>query len=419
MHLNLNKLFGTVVLVIFFTGQTLVTSACQKQEKSNDIIHQTDNPITTDPNTVVTAQQWNKDVVGWNLGNQLECTPPGFESESFDLRNPDNADQAETGWGNPVVTRRVIKAIKAAGFNAVRVPVRWQCHITNAKAMSISPTWLARVKEIVDWCLAEDLKVIINVHHDKWLEGRATNLYKEENCQKLALLWANIAMAFRQYDYRVAFAGTNEVHIRDNWERPTDENLAVQNAYNQTFVDVVRATGGNNEKRHLLVQTYACNPYYGIDGAFIVPNDLDENGNSYMSIEFHFYNPWTYAGGTTYYYWGAPYKQWGACPEDEHQMTDLFDKAVLQWSAKGLGVCIGEWGISNHYKTDEVERIHQNMTYYCQYYVKQTRLRGFSTFYWDNNYQGNGEEKFGVFDRNKGMKVVAPWIIEGITRGRK
>ena len=148
MHLNLNKLFGTVVLVIFFTGQALVTSACQKQEKSNDIIHQTDNPITTDPNTVVTAQQWNKDVVGWNLGNQLECTPPGFESESFDLRNPDNADQAETGWGNPMVTRRVIKAIKAAGFNAVRVPVRWQCHITNAKAMSISPTWLARVKEI-------------------------------------------------------------------------------------------------------------------------------------------------------------------------------------------------------------------------------------------------------------------------------
>ena len=67
MHLNLNKLFGTVVLVIFFTGQALVTSACQKQEKSNDIIHQTDNPITTDPNTVVTAQQWNKDVVGWNL----------------------------------------------------------------------------------------------------------------------------------------------------------------------------------------------------------------------------------------------------------------------------------------------------------------------------------------------------------------
>ena len=281
-----------------------------------------------------------RSVVGWNLGNQLECTPPGFESESFDLSNPDNADQAETGWGNPMVTRRVIKAIKAAGFNAVRVPVRWQCHITNAKAMSISPTWLARVKEIVDWCLAEDLKVIINVHHDKWLEGRATNLYKEENCQKLALLWANIAMAFRQYDYRVAFAGTNEVHIRDNWERPTDENLAVQNAYNQTFVDVVRATGGNNEKRHLLVQTYACNPYYGIDGAFIVPNDLDENGNSYMSIEFHFYNPWTYAGGTTYYYWGAPYKQWGACPEDEHSMTDLFDKAVLQWSAKGHGKTI-------------------------------------------------------------------------------
>ncbi len=72
----------------------------------------------------------------------------------------------------------------------------------------------------------------------------------------------NIASEFANYDSRLAFAGTNEVHIRDNWGKPTAENLEVQNAYNQIFVDVVRATGGNNAKRHLILQTYVCNPWF-------------------------------------------------------------------------------------------------------------------------------------------------------------
>ena len=87
------------------------------------------------------------------------------------------------------------------------------------------------------------------------------------------------------------------MHVPGNWGAPTAENLAVQNAYNQTFVDMVRATGGQNEKRHLMVQTYVCNPEFGIkNGDFIVPKDLDENGNDYLSVEFHYYNPYDYCG---------------------------------------------------------------------------------------------------------------------------
>ena len=128
-----------------------------------------------------TAKEWNKDVVGWNLGNQLECSAPGQDGESMQIGMADNSIKAETAWGNPVVTKKVIKAVKDAGFNAIRIPVRWQCHITNAQAMSIDKAWLNRVKEIVGWCLSNDLKVIINTHHDKWLEGRPTNEYKDEN----------------------------------------------------------------------------------------------------------------------------------------------------------------------------------------------------------------------------------------------
>ena len=336
-----------------------------------------------------TAQQWNKDVVGWNLGNEFECSAPGQDGESMQIGNPDGSIHAETAWGNPVVTKKMIQAVKKAGFNAIRIPIRWQCHITNAQAMSIDKAWIARIKEVVGWCL--------------------------DNGQKLALLWMNIASEFANYDSRLAFAGTNEVHIRDNWGKPTAENLEVQNAYNQIFVDMVRATGGNNAKRHLILQTYVCNPWFGIEnGDFIIPKDAEGNGNNYMSVEFHYYQPWSYAGDCTYDYWGDAYKDAGKIPADnEKTMTDFFDKAVNTWSNKGLGIVIGEWGVTDHYKSNS-EKVHENMTYYCKFLTTEARKRGFSTFVWDNNHFGNGSEKYGIFDRFKSMKVNAPWILEGI-----
>ena len=365
-----------------------------------------------------TAQQWNKDVVGWNLGNQFECSAPNQDGESIEIGNPANSINAETAWGNPVVTEAMIQAVKNAGFNAIRIPIRWQCHITDPQYMSIDEAWIKRIKEVVGWCLKNDLKVIINAHHEKWLENNPTNGYKVGNCNKLALLWKNIASAFADYDSRLAFAGTNEVHVKNNWGEPTAENLEVQNAYNQTFVDAVRDTGGNNAKRHLIVQTYVCNPWFGINGGFIIPTDLDGNGNNYMSVEFHFYQPWSYAGNCTYDYWGADYKTAEKAPdEDEIWMTDFFDKAVNTWSKQGLGIVIGEWGVTDHYKSDsEKDKVHANMTYYCKFLTTEAHKRGFSTFVWDNNHFGNGPENYGIFDRseNKNMEVNAPWILNGI-----
>lgn len=369
-----------------------------------------------------TAKQWNSEITaGWNLGNQLECSTSSENGRSMEIGLPDNSINAETAWGNPKVTRKTIKAVKKAGFNAVRIPVRWQCHITDAHDMSIDKAWLKRVKEVVNWCLENDLKVMINTHHDQWLEGRPLYRYQQENCQKLALLWFNIASEFADYDYRVAFAGTNEVHEPDNWGKPTAENLEVQNAYNQTFIDVVRATGGNNAKRHLIVQTYVCNPEFGLDdGGFIIPTDIEGNGNDYMSVEFHYYVPWEYAGDGIFYYWGKRYSQYGETPaSDEQAMLNLFDRAKAAWADKGLGVIIGEWGLTDHFKDDQADRMHENMTYYCRLLVGEARKRGFSTFVWDNNRFGNGADMFGIFDRNHSMKVKAPWMIEGIMEGAK
>lgn len=369
----------------------------------------------------VTAKQWNKDVVGWNLGNQFECSAPGQDGESMAIGMPDNSIKAETAWGNPVVTKKVIKGIKDAGFNAIRIPIRWQCHITNPQAMSIDKAWIKRIKEVVGWCLDNDLKVIINTHHDKWLEGRPFHKNKEENCQKLALLWFNIASEFAAYDDRVAFAGTNEVHVKDNWGKPEAENLAVQNSYNQTFIDVVRATGGNNAKRHLIVQTYVCNPDFGLyNGDFIIPTDTEGNGNDFMSVEFHYYTPYDYCGNCKYYFWGEQYKQYGdVSSENEKTMTDFFDRVVNEWSNKGLGIVIGEWGVTNHTKGGLSDLQRENAAYYCKFLVSETRKRGFATFVWDNNKSGDGTEQFGIFDRERGMKVKNEWVLKGIMEGKQ
>ena len=408
----MKRLLSTVMLSVL--------TSCYMLACGSDAINESNESNETSAKQEPTAKEWNQGVVGWNLGNQFECSAPGQDGESLLIGNPDGSINAETAWGNPVVTKKMIKAVKEAGFNAVRIPVRWQCHITNPTAMSIDKAWINRIKEVVNWCLANDLKVIINTHHDKWLEARPTNMFKEENNQKLALLWMNIASEFSQYDYRVAFAGTNEVHIRDNWGKPTAENLAVQNSYNQTFIDVVRATGGNNLKRHLIVQTYVCNPDFGINnGDFIIPTDAEGNGLDYMSVEFHYYTPWDYAGECKYNFWGEPYKGKGeASSSDEKTMTEFFDKVVSTWANQGLGIVMGEWGVTDRQKGGQTDLIHENMTYYCKFLVSETMKRGFSTFIWDNNAFGSGPEHFGIFDRRANMKVKADWILNGIMEGK-
>ena len=328
--------------------------------------------------------------------------------------------QAETSWGNPTVTQETLQAVKDAGFNAVRIPVRWQCHITDAATMTVSADWIQRVKEVVDYAHGLGMKVIINTHHDMWLESRPTNYYKDGNNNHLTLLWTQIANAFKDYDYNLAFAGTNEVHVPNNWNAPTAENLSVQNSYNQTFVNAVRATGGNNLKRHLIVQTYNCDPDFGMyNGDFIVPTDIEGNGNDYLSVEVHYYKPWEYCGSGTYYYWGTAYSGYGNIPaSNEQTMINVFQKMKDTWGSLGLGIIIGEWGATDHWDNAiNMNSIRSNFTYYCKTLVSEARSRGFATFVWDNNTFGNGEEKFGIFDRNNNMNPRATWTLTGIQQG--
>lgn len=352
----------------------------------------------------LSAQEWDKNVVmGWNLGNSLESSG------------------GEKGWGNPETTQEMIKFIKSMGFNAIRIPVRWTEQLSDETNMTVKEEWLNRVKEIVDWCLAEDMYVIINTHHEAWLDRNPFNATKTENNRKLAALWKCIATFFRDYDQRLAFAGTNEtiaiINGQENWNKPEAEWQAVQNSYNQTFVNAVRATGGKNYYRHLVVQTYACNGYYGLDGGFTVPTDVVEGR---LSVEFHCYDPYEYAGSGAYYYWGAEYKKMGKTvpTSDETTIISYFGNIVKTWWNKGLGVVMGEYGATCHYTTDDKQTQMENQQYYYKCMVSSARKRGFAAFAWDNNAFGNGTEKFGIFRRTaSGITVGNAYPLKGICEG--
>lgn len=350
----------------------------------------------------VDAQTWCKNVVmGWNLGNSLE------------------AEGTETSWGNPTTTADMIKSIKGEGFNAVRIPVRWGQHC-DMPTMTIDEKWLSRVKEIVDWCLAEDMYVIINTHHDLWLEHYPTNAKKAELNEKLGKLWTNIATAFADYDGRLAFAGLNEVNAEGNWGlTPTQENYDVTNSFNQTFVDAVRATGGNNALRNLIVQSYRCNPTMGLTN-LVVPTDPTPNR---LSVEFHYYDPYSYCSGAagSYNYWGIAFSDKGTITPDgnEKSLANFFLTIREKWWEQGLGVVIGEYGCSCHYTTADKATQEANMQYYMKCLVSEARKNGFAAFVWDNNAYGNGSEKFGIFDRKNNMKVRTPFFLDGIKEGSK
>lgn len=357
------------------------------------------NAQTVEPDSegmTLNAQEWTRNVVmGWNLGNSLECP------------------KTETEWGNPKTTQAMIKAVANRGFNAIRIPVRWINHVNNTTEMAVNPEWLARVKEVVDWALAENMYVIINSHHEDWYDRNPYLSKQEENNRKLSALWTSIATYFRDYGEKLIFAGTNEITV--DWSAPNAEQQKVQNSYNQTFVDAVRNTGGKNYYRNLVVQTFACSPYHGLNG-FTIPTDKVEGR---LSVEFHYYDPYEYCGNCTYYYWGEAYKDKGRIltSSTESTITNLFDRIYNVWMKKGLGVVLGEYGVSNHFTENDKQTQMENMQYYLKCVVSEVRKHGFAAFVWDNNQFNNGSENYGIFKRWQNMEVGNTYFLKGISEG--
>ena len=291
---------------------------------------------------------------GWNLGNTMEA--------GNSANNWKNAGiGSETLWQSAKTTQQLIDLVKASGFKSVRIPCSWVMgHITDAEACTIDADWLARVHEVVDYCIKNDLYVIINQHWDGgWIEhdGLTAATDVDATKAKLTKIWTQIANSFKNYDERLIFAGMNEPGVGTG-----DANALLGTAdltnriaeYEQTFIEAVRATGGNNAKRVLVVQ----GPNTNIDN-FVAHNYMDkihDSATDRLMVEVHFYDPYQFTDlsedkdwGKYYLYWGKNNKGGDAdrtadAKYNEDYVEAQMKKMKTNFFDKGYPVLIGEFG---------------------------------------------------------------------------
>lgn len=324
--------------------------------------------------------------VGWNLGNALEAAASATSAN-------------ETLWGNPKTSKVLIDAVKAAGFNAIRIPCAWSGYIENQANYKIKDSWLERVKEVVDYAVANDMYVILNIHWDGgWLEEKPLYTEQEAVNKKQKALWEQIAVYFRDYDEHLLFAGTNEVHA--DYGNPTNEHITVQMSYNQTFVAAVRSTGGRNAHRNLVVQAYNTNIQHALN-YLTLPTDQASNR---LMAEVHFYDPYEFTLDHTSnkYLWGSEFagspnvSTWG----QEASVDSQFESIKTKFINKGIPVILGEYAATLRLSlpTAELEKHKKSRINYLSYVNASAKRNGLITFYWDSGHTGDNGS--GLFNRN-------------------
>jgi len=284
------------------------------------------------------------DFPGWGIGVNIGNT--------FDSLNTTNV-AGETGWGNPHVSRDYIKALKAHGFKTIRLPVSWVDYMGDAPKYTIEDTWMKRVEEVVNWILAEGMYCILNLHHDGggdfgagknpsqkyWIKRIATN--EDEISARFAAVWEQIAKHFNYASDKLILESMNEVGFDDIWNRYSGgqaeqkaEAYRLLNKLNQIFVDTVRATGGRNASRPLLIAGYWTDITNSCDPLFQMPQDTVE-GKLILSV--HYYTPWNFCDGSQV--------TWGS-QSNINELNRLFGMLKTNFTDKGVPIILGEYGVN-------------------------------------------------------------------------
>ena len=348
--------------------------------------------------------------LGWNLGNQFDSYNDGVSSE--------------TAWGNKPVGRAIFDSVAAAGFTHVRIPVTWLGHVGPAPDYRIDSAWLDRVARAVDYAEQAGLCAILNIHHDgadsaHWLDIKGAAADSARNAEvsaQLAAMWTQIATRFADKGDFLMFEAFNEIHDGGwGWgenRRDGGRQYATHNGWLQTFVDAVRATGGNNATRFLGIPGYCTNPQLTADHLVLPADSVADR----LLVAVHFYDPVSFAINAEKTEWGhtaspGAKEKWG----DEDNVADVFDALEAKFIARGVPVYIGEFGCGNR----ATERAEAFRRYYLEYVCRAAADRGIALTYWDNGYNTTGHEAFGLFDRATGAlySPSARAAVEAMTRG--
>ncbi len=337
-----------------------------------------------------------KMAAGWNLGNSLDAF-------SSDIEPGSPIEKYETAWGQPTTEDFLMKQLAAKGFTAIRVPTTWWQHMD--KDGQVDSLWMNRVQQVVDDVINNGMYCLLNVHHDTgaaveaWI--KADSAIYEATHERFKLLWTQIANHFKHYGQELLFEGYNEMLTGSNptaeWSEPKNlNNLQYVNKYAQDFVDAVRATGGNNLYRNLVVNTYSGSHTPNTLGQMVIPTDPCGSQN-HIAVQVHSYDPWDWVN--TY-----DMKWTSQCTEE---VTRLFADLDKHFISKGYPVILGEYGSNgvgektiNKNCTDEQKseagRQAADITRLCKKYHA-------ASFYW-----------MGVVDGDDRREASFKWSMEQV-----
>lgn len=287
---------------------------------------------------------------GWNLGN------------SFDVRDND-----KTLWGNPLPSKALIDKVYEKGFRTLRIPVTWGYNMGDAPDFKIEANFFSRVTNIVDHALLKGMYVIINVHHDdKWIVPTFNQATSTKN--QLNKVWTQIANQYKNYSDYLIFEMLNEPRYKETpqeWSGGTAEGREVLNDYYTTILNAIRATGGNNIKRKIMITPYAASVVQVAWDDFIIPNNDPD-----VIISLHAYFPFQFALEGSNPNWGTD--------EDKAAVDDLMNRIEANFISKGLPVIMGEWG-SIGILANESERL-KHASYFAEACIK----KGIVPVVWDD-----------------------------------
>ncbi|MDR0326411.1 MAG: glycoside hydrolase family 5 protein [Oscillospiraceae bacterium] len=334
---------------------------------------------------------------GWNLGNTLDATG------GAGLAN-------ETSWGNPKTTQEIIDAVKEAGFNSIRIPVTWHKHVDGD--LSISAEWMDRVQEVVDYAYRIELTVIINIHHDDHKDYvYPDSEHYESSSRYVKRIWEQVAERFKEYGERLVFEGLNEPRLKGHrfewWQDWNSEEcvdaLDVLCRLQQDFVDTVRASGGNNGTRYLMVCGLGANFDSVTHDLYRLPEDTAEDR---ILISVHAYTPFSFALQSS--------SENGSVSEfdmTENRSTrdidHFMDRLHTKYITNGIPVVIGEYGAR-----DKGGNLRSRVEF-AAYYTAAAAARGMPCIWWDNGGFSGGGENFGLLER-RGMIWMYPDIVAAL-----
>ncbi|OWR30802.1 cellulase [Saccharibacillus sp. O23] len=319
---------------------------------------------------------------GWNLGNTLDSVGPD-----------------ETAWGNPRVTRELIKQISRQGFKSIRIPVTWDNHIGPAPDYKIDPAYLDRVAEVVGWARSENLYVLINVHHDSWVWISKMQQNHDATLARYNAIWKQTAERFKNESDKLSFESVNEPRFTEGGTTDEAQAQKMLDELNLSFHEIVRSSGGKNATRPLVLPTLETSPTQERMNALSKTfRQLEADKNLIATVHYYGYWPFSVniAGTTTF---------------DETTRKDItttFDNVYDTFVAQGIPVILGEYGLLGFDKNTNTIEQGEKLKFFefLTYYIREKHITG---MWWDNGQH---------FDRTQ-YKWSDPELYEIIRSGQK